>query len=60
MPIRPKTVPRLSVAVEQAAEILKDYEAAEHMATGVPAAILSGQTPDVPDPIRVKRTGRIF
>ncbi len=52
--------PVLSGAVEQAAEILRDYEAAAHMATSVPAAILSGQTPEVPEPIRVKRTGRTF
>ena len=52
--------PVLSDAVERAAEILKDYKAAEHMVTGVPAAILSGLTPDVEEPIRIKRSGRVF
>ena len=52
--------PVLSGAIERAAEILRDYEAAAHMATSVPAAILSGQMPEVPEPIRVKRTGRTF
>jgi len=52
--------PVLSGAVERAVEILKDYKAAEHMVTSVPAAILSGRTPDVQEPIWVKRTGRTF
>ena len=52
--------PVLSGAVERAAEILKDYEAAEHMVTSVPAAILSGQVPDIPEPVRIKRSGRFF
>lgn len=52
--------PVLSGAVERAAEILKDYKAAEHMVTTVPAAILSGRTPDVQEPLRLKRTGRTF
>ena len=52
--------PVLSRAVERAAEILKDYKAAEDMVTSVPAAILSGRTPDVPEPIRVKRTGSVW
>ena len=52
--------PVLSGAVERAAEILKDYESAEHMVTDVPAAILSGRTPDVQEPVPVKRAGGIF
>lgn len=52
--------PVLSGAVERAAEILKDYKAAEHMVTDVPAAILSGRTPDVQEPVPVKRSGRTF
>ena len=52
--------PVLSGAVERAAEILKDYKAAEHMVTDVPAAILSGGTPDIQEPVPVKRSGRTF
>jgi protein-tyrosine phosphatase len=52
--------PVLSRAVEKAAEILKNYDEAAHMVTSLPAAILSGQATDVPDPVRVKRTGRTF
>jgi len=52
--------PVLSDAVERAAEVLKDYEEAESMVTTVPAAILSGQTPDVHEPVPIKRSGRIF
>jgi len=52
--------PVLSGAVEKAAAILKDYNAAARMVMDVPAAILSGQTPDVPEPIRLKRSGRFF
>ncbi|MCF8146711.1 MAG: tyrosine protein phosphatase [Deltaproteobacteria bacterium] len=50
--------PVLSGAVERAADILKSYDEALHMVTQVPAAILSGRTPDVPEPMHVKRTGR--
>ena len=52
--------PVLSDAVERAAEVLKDYESAEHMVTDVPAAILSGRTPDVQEPVPLKRAGGIF
>lgn len=52
--------PVLSGAVERAADILKNYDEAVHMVTSVPAAILSGRTPDVPEPMHVKRTGRAF
>ena len=52
--------PLLSCAVERAAEILKNYEEAENMVKTFPAAILSGQTPDVPEPVRIKRTSRSF
>lgn len=52
--------PVLSGAVEQAAEILRDYKAAEHMVTSVPAAILSGRTPDVQEPLPVKGSVRLF
>lgn len=52
--------PVLSEAVEQAGEVLKDYNEAVNMVTAVPAAILSGRAPDIPDPIRVKLSGRAF
>jgi protein-tyrosine phosphatase len=52
--------PVLSGAVEQAADILKNYDEAVNMVTSVPAAILSGRVPDVPEPIRVRRSGRVF
>lgn len=42
--------PLLSRAVESAAEILGDYEAAERMVAGVPAAILAGEVVDIPEP----------
>ena len=52
--------PVLSRAVETAAEILKDYETAAHMVTAVPAAIISGLTPEVPEAISLRRSGRAF
>jgi len=52
--------PVLSGAVEKAAEILKDYDEAVRMVTRVPSAIVSGQAPDVAEPMRVRHTGRTF
>jgi len=42
--------PVLSQAVESAAEIMGNYEDAERMVTDVPAAILSGDVVEVPEP----------
>ena len=42
--------PVLSEAVEHAAEILGNYDEAERMVTEIPAVILSGDTPDIPEP----------
>lgn len=42
--------PILSHAVEHAAEFLDSFEEAERMVTEVPAAILAGQMPDIPEP----------
>jgi len=50
-----KRPPVLSPAVEAAAEIMGSYEDAEHMVTEVPAAILSGDMPEIPEPERIKR-----
>jgi len=47
--------PVLSQAVEAAAEILENYDDAERMVTEVPAAILSGNMPDIPKPKLAKR-----
>jgi len=47
--------PVLSQAVEAAAEILENYDDAERMVTEVPAAILSGNMPEIPEPILAKR-----
>ena len=47
--------PALSQAVEAAAEILENYDDAERMVTEVPAAILSGKMPEIPEPILAKR-----
>jgi len=52
--------PVLSLAVEKAADLLKDYDEALDMVTRVPRAILSGETPDIPEPLQSKRKGRIF
>lgn len=49
--------PALSEALQQAAEILKDYDEAEPMVTRVPSAILTGAAPDIPDPSPVRRRG---
>jgi len=46
--------PALSQAVEAAAEILENYDDAERMVTEVPAAILSGNMPEIPEPIPAK------
>jgi protein-tyrosine phosphatase len=50
--IRP---PVLSKAVEAAAEIMGGYEDPERMVTDVPASILSGSMPEIPEPIPTKR-----
>jgi protein-tyrosine phosphatase len=47
--------PILSRSVEAAAEILGNHEDAEWMVTDVPASILSGGIPEIPDPVPVKR-----
>jgi protein-tyrosine phosphatase len=47
--------PVLSQAVGAAAEILGSYEDAEQMVTGVPASILSGDMPEIPEPLPAKR-----
>lgn len=52
--------PVLSRAVEHAAEILGNYEEAMRMVTEVPAAILSGAMPDVPEPAHAKQRGGFF
>ncbi|MDY6953430.1 MAG: CpsB/CapC family capsule biosynthesis tyrosine phosphatase, partial [Thermodesulfobacteriota bacterium] len=49
--------PILSQAVEDAAEILGSYEEAERMVTEVPAAILAGRMPEIPEPMPVR--GRV-
>jgi protein-tyrosine phosphatase len=46
--------PVLSNAVELAAEILGNYEEAERMVNEVPSAILAGQIPDIPEPMRAR------
>lgn len=46
--------PVLSQAVEAAAEIMGSYDEAERMVTEVPAAILSGNMPEIPEPIPAK------
>ena len=43
--------PVLSAAVEAAAELLESYDDALRMVTEVPAAILSGAMPELPDPL---------
>jgi len=52
--------PVLSGAILKAADILKNYDEALDMATAIPAAILSGRAPNVPEPIQVRRTSRAF
>ena len=46
--------PVLSQAVEAAAETMGSYEDAERMVTDVPASILSGDMPEIPEPTRAK------
>lgn len=46
--------PVLSQAVESAAEIMGSYEDAERMVTDVPAAILSGDVVEIPEPTLAK------
>jgi protein-tyrosine phosphatase len=46
--------PILSKAVEAAAEIMGNYEEAEHMVTEVPATILSGDIIEIPEPLPAK------
>jgi protein-tyrosine phosphatase len=45
----------LSQAVETAANIMGSYEDAKQMVTEVPAAILSGDIPEIPEPLPAKR-----
>lgn len=46
--------PILSQAVEAAAEIMGSYEEAEYMVTNVPTTILSGDIPEIPEPLPAK------
>jgi len=46
--------PVLSMAVEAAAEILGKYDEAKRMVTDIPASILAGNMPYVPEPLPVK------
>lgn len=48
--------PVLSQAVEAAAEIMGNYEEAERMVESLPAAILSGEKVEVPEPARAGKT----
>jgi protein-tyrosine phosphatase len=50
--------PVLSRAVEVAAEIMGNYEDAEHMVTDVPASILSGDLPEIFEPLSISRALR--
>lgn len=43
--------PLLSRAVDAAADILEDYREAERMVTDIPAAILLGKRPEIPEPV---------
>lgn len=52
--------PVLSGAVDRAADIIKNYDEAIRMVTTVPASILSGRTPDLPEPIQIRRSGRVL
>ena len=47
--------PVLSQAVEAAAEIMGSYDDAERMVKEVPALILSGNMPEIPEPIPAKQ-----
>lgn len=47
--------PVLSQAVEVATQILGSFEDAERMVTDVPASILSGDIPEIPEPLPAKR-----
>jgi len=47
--------PVLSPAVEAASEIMRSYEDAERMVKEVPAAILAGDMPEIPEPKRIKK-----
>jgi len=51
--------PVLSTAVEAAAELLGSYDDALRMVTEVPAAILSGAMPEVPDPLPAGKSVRL-
>ena len=46
--------PVLSLAVEAAAEIMGSYEDSERMVTEMPAALLSGDVLEIPEPTRAK------
>lgn len=50
--------PVLSTAVEAAAELLGSYDDALRMVTEVPAAILSGAMPELPDPLPAGKSSR--
>ena len=47
--------PVLSPAVDAASGIMGSYEDAERMVTEVPAAILAGDMPEIPEPNRIKK-----
>jgi protein-tyrosine phosphatase len=50
--------PVLSEAVEAAGELMGSYDDALRMVTEVPAALLSGDTPELPDPLPVGKISR--
>jgi protein-tyrosine phosphatase len=52
--------PILSRAVEKAADLLGSSEEAEAMVTRVPAAILAGKRPSVPEPLKKQKRGRFW
>jgi len=52
--------PVLSPAVHEAAEILGSYDEAKRMVTHVPAAILSGKRPDIPEPMPARKRHRFW
>jgi protein-tyrosine phosphatase len=52
--------PVLSRAVDDAAEILGSFEEAQRMVTHVPAAILAGRAPEIPEPRRPKNRVSLF
>ena len=52
--------PVLSLAVEYAADILGSYDEARQMVSERPDAILRGEMPDIPEPIRTRQRFRFF